>query len=172
MARTPPPLPTITLPDSGYTVEFRPIGPLTINEIGKAVRKETPAPDAPRNTVTGLDGTEQTETNTADPAYQAALAAYESAVATEVGMRLMRLIARRIVMTPADVETAQQARADLAEIGVELPEDDRDVFLNHVLFAGTDDIMAIQSAFLRRSQPTEEAIQEKVADFPGEVPAA
>lgn len=172
MARTPPPLPTVTLPGSGYTVEFRPIGPLTINEISKAVRKELPAPPVPLNTVTGLDGNETQEPNEADPEYQKALAAHERAANEEIGKRMMRLIARRIVMSEVDTEAVQQIRADMLDVGVDLEPDDADVFLNHVLIGGTEDIQALQGAFLRRSQPTQEAVQEKVADFQSEVPAA
>jgi hypothetical protein len=172
MTRTVPPLPTVTLPESGYTVEFRPIGPLTINEISKAVRKELPAPEVPLNEVTGLDGKPTQEPNEADPEYQQALAAHEQTVGAEIGRRMMRLIARRIAMTEADAEVVQQIRADMLEVGVDLEPDDADVFLNHVLIGGTEDIQALQAAVMRRSQPTQEAIQEKAADFPGEVPAA
>lgn len=172
MARTPPPLPTITLPGSGYTVEFRPIGPLTMGELSKAVRKELPAPEPPRNTVTGLDGKQTQEANDADPAYQAALTAHEAKVNQEIGNRVLKLLARRIVTTPDDLETAQQMRADLAELDVTVPDDDREVFLLHVLVGDQEDLTALQAAFMRRSQPTEEAIQEKVADFPGDVPGS
>lgn len=172
MARTPPPLPTVELPESGYTVEFRPIGPLTLNEISKAVRKEQPAPQPPLNTVKGLDGKDHDEPNEADPGYQAARAAHEQRVGAEIAKRMMQLLARRITRTPEDEAAVQSIRADMLEIGVDLESDDADVFLNHVLIGGAEDIKALQAAFLRRSQPTEEAIQDKVADFPGDVQAA
>lgn len=169
--RTPPPLPTVTLPDSGYTVEIRPIGPLTMQDLNRDVRKEMPAPEPPLNTVKGLDGKDTREANPLDPDYQDALRTHEAAVTEVIGQRMFALIARRGVATPVDAEAVARARADFAGI-VSLPDDDREVFLRHVLIASTEDLTALQAAILRRSQPTEEAISEKVADFPDPVQGA
>jgi energy-converting hydrogenase Eha subunit E len=170
--RTVPPLPEVTLPHSGYTVQIRPIGPLTINELGKAVRKEIPAPAAPLNDVTGLDGRPGQEANEADPDYIAALEAYETKVNAEVGARILKLIAVRAIASPVDTEAVQQLRADMAAVGVTLPDDDREVFFNHILVVHTDDLTAIQTAVLQRSMPTEEVVKQKTADFLDPVQAA
>lgn len=163
--RTPPPLPTVTLPDSGYTVEIRPIGPLTLQDLNRDVRKELPAPPPPLNTVKGLDGKDTQEPNALDPDYQQALREHEAGVTEVIGQRMFALIARRGIATPIDTEAVARVRADFTGI-MSLPDDDREVFLRHVLIASADDLNALQTAILRRSQPTEEAISEKVADFP------
>ena len=165
MARTPPALPTVDLTGSGYRVEFRPIGPLTVEEIRTAVRKALPEPDPPMNTVQGLDGKDTQEPNTADPDYLRALAEHDITVNTEVGERLFRLIARRSIATPVDAEAVAQLRSDMADIGVELPKDDRDVFVRHILIGSNQDMTDLQNAILRRSQPTREAVTEKVESF-------
>lgn len=167
--RTPPALPTVTLSGSGYTVELRPIGPLTVDEIRKAVKKALPAPEPPINTVPGLDGKDHDEPNPADPDYQRALLTYELDVNAEVGERLFRLIARRAIASEVDTDAVQRIRADMQDIGVELPEDDRDVFVRHILINSNQDMTDLQNAVLRRSAPTPEAVQEKVADFPADV---
>jgi hypothetical protein len=171
MARTPPPLPTVTLPGSGYTVEFRPIGPLRAAELDKIIRKSMPAPEPPSNTVTGLDGKPREEPNPADPEYQLALVAHNERVNRAVGDGLFRLIAQ-VITTPIDPDAVQQAREDFAAIGFPLEGNDREVFLRHVLVASEQDLNLLQAAVMRRSQPTMEAVQEKVADFPADVPAA
>jgi hypothetical protein len=170
--RTVPPLPEVTLPHSGYTVQIRPIGPLTLNELSKAVRKEIPAPVAPLNEVTGLDGRPGQEANEADPDYIAAMESYEATVNAEVGNRILKLIAVRAIASPIDQEAVQQLRVDMAAVGVTLPDDDREVFFSHILVTHTDDLAAIQTAVLQRSMPTEEVVTQKTADFRDPVPAA
>jgi hypothetical protein len=169
MARTPPPLPTVTLPGSGYTVEFRPIGPLRAAELDKLVRKSMPAPEPPTNIVTGLNGKPHEEPNPADPAYQEALAAHNDTVNKAVGEAIFNLIAQ-VITTPTDPDAVQQARDDFTAIGLALEGSDREVFLRHILVASEEDLSLLQAAVMRRSQPTEEAVQEKVSDFQGDVP--
>jgi hypothetical protein len=172
MARTPPPLPEVNLTGSGYTVKFRPIGPMIANEISKAARKTIVEPTPPRNTVTGLDGKERQEENTADPDYQVALQEYYQTLGLEITDRLMQYIARSSIEVEVDTEAVQRVRDGLTAAGVEPPTDDREVFLKFVLIGSQEDLDTLRNAVMRRSQPTEEAIQEKAADFPGDVPGS
>lgn len=170
--RTPPALPTITLVDSGYTVEFRSLGPRTMQTLDKAARKGITKPTPPLNEVIGLNGKPAHEPNPADPAYEAALAEYVATVNERMTDLLFALIARQCIATPVDSDAVQRVRTDFADIGLDAPTDDRDLFLNHVLIGSTRDLVDLQNAILRRSLPTEEAIREKAAEFPGDVQGA
>lgn len=168
--RTPPALPEVTLHDSGYTVQIRSIGPTTLEALGQAVRKSLPGkPEPPLNTVIGLDGKETQEPNPADPAYEAALVAYEGQVQAKVGARLMELMRTYAVVYEVDAETLTPFRTAMAAVGVEIELDDREAWWKHFILNSQADAQQLVSAVLRQSGPTEEAIQEKVASFPGDV---
>lgn len=170
--RTPPALPTVTLPDSGYTVEIRSLGPTTLQAIGTAVRKENPEPEPPMNEVVGLDGQPALEANAADPDYQATLAAHQTKVNGLIGVRLLGIMQEFAVIYDIDSDVLAMFRSAMSKAGVELDEDDRKVWWEHFILNSEQDAKQLMGAVLRRSQPTEEAIREKVADFPGDVQAA
>lgn len=171
--RTPPVLPEVILHDSGYTVQIRSIGPTTLEALGQAVRKSLPGkPEPPLNIVTGLDGQPSQEPNPADPDYEAALAVYEEQVQAEVGARLMELMRTYAVRYEVDPETLAEFRAAMQAAGVELEDDNREVWWKHFILNSQADAQQLVSAVLRQSGPTEEAIQEKVASFPGDVPGS
>ena len=171
--RTPPELPSVTLPVSGYTIQVRPIGPLTINELSRQIRKEIPEPKPPLNTVKGLDEKEKQVENTADPDYLDALNDHAVAVNTELSARILKLIAIRSIATPVDADAVASLRADMIAVGVELPDDDREVFLKHILIANAEDMEAIQQCVIQGSQPTPEVVSSKLQDdFQDQVPGA
>lgn len=157
------------MPDSGYTVEYRSIGPTTMYEINLAVRKEFPEPAPPLNSVTGLDGKEHQEANPADPDYVAALEAYQQDYAMKVMDRMLDVMTDLAIEGEVDTNAVARFRRGMRRSGVALPEDDRDVWVRHILIASERDLQTLQAAVLRRSQPTEEAIREKVVSFPGDV---
>lgn len=168
--RTPPALPDVTLHDSGYTVQIRSIGPTTLEALGQAVRKSLPGkPDPPLNTVIGLDGKETQEPNPADPEYAAALAAYEEQIQAEVGTRLMELMRTYAVVYEVDAETLASFRAAMLAVGVEIESDDREAWWKHFILNSQADAQQLVSAVLRQSGPTEEAISQKIEQFPGDV---
>lgn len=170
--RTPPPLPELTLPDSGYTVQIRPLGSTTLQQIGETARKSIPAPVPPMNTVTDLDGKEQQEPNEADPDYLAAVAAYEQEVQNDAGQRLLNIMQAYAVVYEPDVEQVTAFRAGMQAGGVEIDGDDRAVWFWHFLLGSARDSQELVQALVRRSQPTEAAIQEKVTSFSGDVQEA
>ena len=168
--RTPPPLPSLTLPVSGIEVTIHPFGRMTMDEIGKAARKALPAPEPPLNTVVGLDGKETQEPNPADPDYLAALAAHEDALSTDVVLRILRIAAAYAVDFTVDAAAVARFRKGMAAGGVDLPEDDHEVYFWHFLVREDGDLQALIAALMRTSTVTEEAVQEQVAAFPDHVP--
>lgn len=167
--RTVPALPTVTLPDSGYTIQIRSLGPTTMFQINQAAQKEFPPPDPPINIVTGLDNKEHSEPNPNDPAYVAALADYQQEFALKVMDRLLDVFTDLAIEGEVDSDAVERFRRGMRRSGVTLPEDDRDVWVRHILISSQRDLEMLQSAVARRSQPTEAAIAEHTAMFRGDV---
>jgi hypothetical protein len=168
--RTPPELPTFTFKDTGVTVHLRKLSPFMADQIGKALRKEKPAPTPPLNTVDYGDGKTTKEPNPADPAYQQALADYEAWIAGEAGQRLIQIVLDYAVEV-GEIDTAHVAsvRAIMAAIGAPVEDDDRTVYLKYIAVGSQDDLDDLLTAATRRSQPTEAAIVDNVTAFPGNV---
>lgn len=167
--RTPPPLPSLTLPVSGTIVQLHPLARMTLDEIGKAARKALPEPDPPMNTVTGLDGQPSQEPNPADPSYLLALAAHDDALTSDIVLRLLRIAQAYAVEYEIDGEAVARFRKGMAAGGVTLTDDDREVYFWHFLVSEDDDLQALVAAITRTSTVTEEAVQEQVAAFPDPV---
>jgi len=168
--RTVPPLPTFTFKDTGITVGLRKLSPYVGDQIGKAIRKERPAPKPPLNEVDYGDGKKVSEENTADASYQRALAEYEQWVAFEAGQRTIRAVldyAIALDTDQVDADAVAQARAMMAAIGAPLDDDisDRDVYIKYVCLGTQEDLSDLLEAATRRSQPTEAAIAENVTAF-------
>ncbi len=170
--RTPPPLPSLTLPVSGRSVQLHPLARMTLDEIGKTARKALPEPAPPLNTVTGLDGKEAQEPNPADPDYIAALEAHGDALSTDIVLRLLRIAQAYAVEYEIDTKAVARFRKGMAAGGVTLPDDDREVYFWHFLVSEDGDLQALVAAITRTSTVTEEAVTEKVAEFPDDVQGA
>lgn len=167
--RTVPPLPEHTFKDTGITVNIRRLSPLTADEVTKAIRKERPVPKAPENLVDYGDGKKVPEPNTADPAYIVEVNAYNAWLNEEVGKRLMHLIIHRAVVCDVDADAVAALRADLADIGVTLEDDDKTVYVQHICVGTMDDLEELRQAVMERSQPTEKEIQANLDSFRGDV---
>lgn len=169
--RTPPPLPSLTLPVSGCQVKIRPLGRMMLEEIRKAARKAHPAPEPPMNEVTGMDGKPTQEPNEADPEYLAALANHNNLIAGDVAIRVIKIAqAYDSIEFDADVAAVARVRKAMDAGGIVLDDDDRGVYLWHVLIDADEDMSALISALMRMSEVTEEAIGEAAETFPGKVP--
>lgn len=165
---------TLTLPDSGVTLELRKIAPMTIQQIAGAVRKEYPPPEPPVVMVQiGESDERKPEANPADPAYQRTLATYDDAFKTKVGERTMQLIARYGVRT-IDNEAVAEFRAQMIALGAPLDpnEDDRDIYVWQLACVSERDMTTLMNTVLSRSQPSEEAVAAHTATFRDNVPGS
>lgn len=173
--RVTPPLPEHTFKDSGITVKIRKVGPTTQQRLAQAIMKEHPEPPVP--VVTTELGPEP---NPADPSYLLIKAEWEQTTNLQLRDRLMLIAALE-----AEVVIDDQAQADIARkqrhlklIGIPYeanpdltPEENEKVFYILHIAAGTpDDLREFGDAVLRRSVPTEEAVQAQIATFQRDLP--
>lgn len=170
VGRVAPPLPEHTFKDSGITIRIRKVGPTTQQRLAQALMRDMPDPPVP--VVETEMGREE---NPADPQWIAACEGIETKRRAELTQRLMLIAALE-----AEVVIDDQARADIARkrrnlhlIGIpddanpELtPEEQEKVFyVLHVAAATPEDLGEFSQAVLRRSVPTEEAVQSQIATF-------
>lgn len=149
----------VVLPDSGATVRVKFVGPLLLNDIRKAAMKGLAKPEPPLETPYA-DKT-RTEPNPLHPAYEAALAEYN----TVMGMRFLEKLFRYGVayeLTEADRARVAELRAD---VDLELPSDDLQVFVTRCLLQTDRDMEALQAAIMGYAQPTEVQVAVAAAAF-------
>jgi hypothetical protein len=111
-----------------------------------------------------IAGVKVREENKADPDYLAAAAAHSK----EQEQRLQRLIIKRgVVIELSDTDKAEVAelRADMAELGVTLSNNDKEVWLWNIALATPEDYKDLITAIARRSGPTQEAMADARARF-------
>ena len=169
------PLPEHTFKDSGITVKIRKVGPTTQQRLAQQIMKDYPEPAIP------ITDTELgPEPNAADPSYLLAKAEWDQKTNGENLRRLMLIAALE-----AEVEIDDRARADIARkkrhlklIGIP-HEDNPDLteaenekvfYILNVAAATPEDLGEFGQAVLRRSVPTEEAVQAQIATFRGDLP--
>lgn len=173
--RVVPALPQHTFKDTGITIGIRKVGPSTHQSLAMDIMKEMPKPPIP--VVTTELGPEP---NAADPAYIAAVEKWDQETRAELTRRLMLIAALE-----AEVTIDDRARADIArrkrslqiaktphEDDPELtPEENERVFYILHIAAGTpEDLGEFGEVVLRRSVPTEEAVQKQIATFQRDIP--
>lgn len=173
--RVAPPLPAHTFQDSGITIHIRKVGPTTQQRLAQAIMRDMPDPPIPI-----VETEAGPEANAADPDYLAAVDAREQERRSELTNRLMLISALE-----SEVTIDEAARADIARrkrhlslIGI--PHEDRDdlteeenervFYVLNVAAASPEDLGEFGQAVLRRSVPTEEAVQAQIATFPGDLP--
>lgn len=170
-----PALPEHTFKDSGITIKIRKVGPTTQQRLAQQIMKEIPEPVVP--TVETELGPEP---NAADPAYLLAHEAWEQQTRRELTERLMLIAALE-----AEVEIDDAARVDIARkqrhlklIGIPYEanpdlteaENEKVFYILHVAAGTPDDLGEFSAAVLRRSVPTEEAVQAQIATFQRDLP--
>lgn len=167
--RTPPALPTLTLPDSGHTVTVHPVSRWTRDEILKAARTVVPEPEVPTSKVSVMGAPETDEPNPADPDYVAAMERYVYALNGEVIVRTLRIAQAGAVDYDVDAEKLARFRKQMEAGGITIEGDDREVWFYHILQSSDEDTQALIDTILRRSTVTEQEVAARVAQFPDQV---
>lgn len=172
--RIAPALPEHTFKDSGITIKIRKVGPTTQQRLAQAIMKELPDPPAPIvETEVGK------EANTADPDWLGVCEAKERERKSELTQRLMLIAALEAEVTIDDRAKADIARKrrnmDLAGIPYHNPalsdeENDKVFYILFIAAATPEDLGEFSQAVLRRSVPTEEAVQAQIATFQRDLP--
>lgn len=155
-----PPARTIELPDSGRVVTLNYVSPLLLNDLRKAAQKGTTRPVVPTQEIDG-----RTVENPLHPDYLAAQHEYNLAV----GQRFLELLFKYGVADKPDADAIAAFRANAEGDGLELPTDDRVLYVTRILIGGNRDVEALQEAIMGTGHPTERQVAEKVAAFPAEV---
>lgn len=172
--RIAPALPTFTFKDTGITVGIRKVGPSTQQRVAQAIMAEMPEPAIPM-----VETELGPEPNAADPLYLAEKEAWSVKTRSELTRRLMLIAALE-----SEVEIDSSARADIARRKRSLTlantpyhddpemtaeENERVFYILHVAAGTPEDLGEFGEMVMRRSVPTEEAVQRQIATFPGDV---
>jgi hypothetical protein len=164
------PLPEHTFKDSGITIRVRKVGPTTQQRLAQQIQRDMPEPEPPIvETEIGK------EANPADPQYQADYARWEQQTRGELTNRLLLIAALEAEVTIDDAARQEIARRkrhlqligipheDRADLTDE--ENERVFYILNVAAASPEDLGEFGAAVLRRSVPTEEAVQSQIATF-------
>lgn len=141
---------------SGITVWARKVSPYTMAAASKSVVKPTP----PLIDV-DYDGKIRSEPNEDDPAYVAALAEWQNAI----NLRAVDVMLRLGLQVDIDQEALAERRAELAALGLEIDADDHLAYVKHIAIQTEDDMTLLAAAITKKSQPTEEAVQQHLETF-------
>jgi len=168
--RAVPALPEHTFRDSGITIKIRKVGPTTQQRLAQQIMKELPEPPVPI-----VETEVGPEPNAADPAYIAAKEQWASDTNRELSERLMLIAAleAEVTIDAAAQQDIARKRRHMQLIGIPYednpaltPEENEKVFyILHVAAATPEDLREFSAAVLRRSVPTEEAVQAQIATF-------
>lgn len=158
--RTPPSLEEVTL-SSGITVKIRKVSPFSLD----AVRRLYPRPQPPIVDNDYGDGQKRREPNPADPDYLLALEEYKALLTTKITEAMLHLG----IKTDIDTDAVAAFREEIGALGVALDESDRLVYIRHILIQTEDDLQRLAEAITRKTMPTEEAVQEHLATFSGDI---
>lgn len=161
--RTPPPLEELML-SSGITVKIRKVSPMTL----QAVKRQYPRPAPPLVENDYGDGKVRREPNPADPAYAQALEDHLQMV----GLKVIDVLMDLGVDVAPDAEAVAAFRARMQRHGIEVQGDDHQIYVQHIAIQTEDDLERVREAITRKAMPTEEAVQEHLATFPGDVQGA
>lgn len=154
----------LTLPSSGVVLKIRRIPTLLLDDFWRNL----PLPPAPpMQKVDYGDGKEHEEPNPGHPDYARTIDRYDY----EVGLRMLEFAALFGVECEVDQEAVARVRGWAEKAGIELPGDDKLVYVTRILATGPD-LRAIQEAVFGRVQPTEKEIGRKADRFQGEVPGS
>lgn len=153
-----------TFKDTGITVKIRKVSPMLAADVAASM----PEPLPPEQEVDyGEPRGKVMERNYSDPGYQAAVAAHQK----KIFSALQRVIILRAVIVEGDdwKEEVKEYRDFIKKMtGVPLDEpDDLVVYVLRVCVGSEDDLTDLLSAITRRSQPTQEAIEQAKRSFRG-----
>lgn len=152
--------------DTGISVKIRKVSPMLVADIEASI----PHPQPPEQIVDyGEPKGKVKEKNLSDPVY---LAAMNERVTLVYQAWRTALIRRGVVLEGEDwkQEVAEYRQFIQDQTGHPLDEpDDRLVYILRICIGTIEDQDELINAITRRSQPTEAAIEEAKASFPGQV---
>lgn len=151
----------ITLPDSGATIRVKRISPMTLI----AIERANPDPKPPLQEVDYGNGSKRREPNPLDPAYQQALLEHQQTK----NLLVLQAFIRLGVEVEIDAARLAAYRADMQALGVELPADDKYIYVANILCETNNDLGALRAGIEGRSIPTEQGVSDKLETFPGDV---
>jgi hypothetical protein len=154
-----------TIQDTGVTILIKKVSPLLSGKL----RRQYPPPKPPMQEVnygTKEDPKIKMEPNPAHPDHAQALSDYEA----EMSERMQVLLFKRGVV----IELTDEMKEEVAELRAfwkeetneEMEGDDKSIYLANIALGTQEDIEELLNAILRRTQPTEEAINEAKDSFP------
>lgn len=146
---------------TGYAVHVRKVGPYT----REAIARSLPRPTPPLVAADYGDGTIVREPNDADPDYIAAIAAWE----IELQTRSVDVLLRLGVVAEIDQAALDDVKAIFEITGLEFPADEKLGYIRHVLIGCDADLVHLAAAITGISQPTEGAVADHAATFPGDI---
>lgn len=150
----------LVLPDSHATLEFRPVSHMLMADASKSVRR----PNPPLVDV-NYGGNVKQEPNANAPEYLEALRQY-TATQNNKALETAVLLGVRV---DVDKERVDELRQALVDSGVELPRNDKVLYVTRILCETALDLMTLRDAIIRKSQPTEGAVADATERFPADV---
>lgn len=143
---------------NGITVGVLRMSPDLLREI----QRQFPPPSPPvQHTELG------DEPNPADPDYLIAAMEHRQ----QMGDRLINAIILRGLWVDIDKPALEQLRADMREVGTELPANDKIAYVRYLCITDPgNELRELQEIVLRQGQPTEAAIREAAGEFKSDVP--
>lgn len=167
---TTPRMPTITL-SSGYTigVNRQPGDVLAKAKAAAQHELESERPPVPTQNLETEPGVFRDIPNEHDPAYQQALAAWNTRVAGRTSQKLLTLMERIGLVFDVDTERLRALRESYALLGMELPEDDRSAYLGYVLAPTNEDQARLFMEVFGRGLPQEAQVALHRRMFPGDM---
>lgn len=154
---------TITL-STGVAVLIRKISPFSLD----AVRRRYPAPAPPMVQVDYGDGKKVNEANESDPDYLAALRDHQALLSDKITYAMFQLG----LDVTVDQASLDVFKADMAALDIPLDGDDKQIYIRHVAIGTKEDMEMIIRAITRTTIPTEEAVQDHLVTFSGDVSRA
>ena len=153
-----------TFKDTGITIKIKKISPMLAADVAAAM----PEPEPPLNVVDyGEPRGIVTEPNYSDPSYQVAVAEHKK----KMFAALQRVMILRSVVVEGDEwrQEVKEYREFIKSVtGKDLDEpDDLIVYILRVCVGSEDDLTDFLTAVTRRSQPTQEAIEQAKRSFRG-----
>lgn len=154
-----------TFKDTGVQVLIRKVSPL----LAVTLQQKFPSPTPPMEEVDYGDGKKHYEPNPTHPDYLEALKRYDE----ENEKRMRTLLLKRGV----EIEMTDEAKEEVAalrgfmkdEFGKTLDEDDKMVYISYIAIGSDKDLEELLSAVMRRSQPTEEVVEQAQEAFKSKV---
>lgn len=162
--------PTIAL-SSGITVGLRrqPADVMPKAQAAAQHELQSSKPAVPTQAMETEPGVFRDIPNESDDAYQLALLEWQSAVATLTSQKLLRLMERAALVFDIDQERLTELRATYADLGMELPEDDRAAYLGYILAPTHEDQARLFEEVYGRGLPQEAQVALHRRMFPSDL---